>query len=369
MSSTDLRLGRGPVAGYLTETGRALALGLRRHALLYSLAIGPLILTFITAILLDRLFEIEMVLLFSLPIFILLGAGAMWFIIRELFRLWRTGYQGSPTKELGRLIGTELLAPQRMANLLHACVLLSIFMTAFNTLKVFLPALNPFQWDPTFLEWDRIVHFGIHPYQILQPLLGHPQITFGLNFAYNLWYFVMFSMWIWQGAAKEDSALRQRFLVAFIITWFIGTNVLGTIFASVGPAFYGRLLGEPDPYQPLMAYLHETAQFVQLWALDTQNMLWESYVTGHGVIAGISAMPSMHVGSSVLLAIVAFAAGNRWLGRCLSVFAAIIFIGSIHLAWHYAIDGYAGIAVAIAGWYAAGWLVQWDRARQGLAQA
>ena len=41
-------------------------------------------------------------------------------------------------------------------------------------------------------------------------------------------------------------------------------------------------------------------------------------------------------------------------------FAALIFVGSIHLGWHYAIDGYAGAAVALFGWWAAGRLVRWD---------
>jgi PAP2 superfamily protein len=142
--------------------------------------------------------------------------------------------------------------------------------------------------------------------------------------------------------------------------------VLGTIFSSVGPAFYGRLLGETDPYLPLMTYLREMSQLVPLWAIDTQDALWQSYISGHGMIAGISAMPSMHVGSSVLLALVTFAAGNRRLGWCLAVFAGIIFLGSIHLAWHYAIDGYAGVAVALFGWHVAGRLVRWDRVRQNL---
>ena len=70
-------------------------------------------------------------------------------------------------------------------------------------------------------------------------------------------------------------------------------------------------------------------------------------------------MPSMHVGSSVLLAIVAFAAGNRWLGRCLSVFAAIIFIGSIHLAWHYAVDSYLAWAMMLLIWWTVGPLARW----------
>jgi hypothetical protein len=36
------------------------------------------------------------------------------------------------------------------------------------------------------------------------------------------------------------------------------------------------------------------------------------------------------------------------------VFAAAIMIGSVHLGWHYAIDGYVGGLVATALWYATG---------------
>ncbi|MFZ5674096.1 MAG: phosphatase PAP2 family protein [Pseudomonadota bacterium] len=368
MNTTVLRVGRGRLAAHLEETRRAIIAGLRPHALLYATAIAALLVAFIAAVHIDRVFEMDMVLLFSLPVFLVIIAAAMSFVVRESFRLWWTGYQGSPIKEVARLFVHDALAPQRLANLLHVFIILSVFMSAFNTLKIFLPAMNPFQWDSTFMEWDKAVHFGVHPYQILQPLLGHPLISFGLNLFYNLWYFVMFSIWIWQATAKEDSEVRQRFLVAFMITWFLGTNVLGTIFSSVGPTFYGRLLGGPDPYLPLMTYLRETTQVLPLWSLDTQNLLWESYISGNSMIAGISAMPSMHVGSSVLLAIVAFAAGKRRLGWCLGIFAVLIFLGSIHLAWHYAIDGYAGIAVALVGWHVAGRLVRWDRARQGLTE-
>jgi len=161
MNSTGLRIGRGRFSGHLAETARALVVGLRRHALLYALSIGALIIAFVAATLIDRLFDIELVVLFSVPIFVLVGAGALWFVIREAFHLWWSDYQGGLLIELGRLIASDLLAPQRIANLLHASVLLSIFLSAFNTLKVLLPALNPFQWDPAFMEWVRIIHFGI----------------------------------------------------------------------------------------------------------------------------------------------------------------------------------------------------------------
>jgi len=42
------------------------------------------------------------------------------------------------------------------------------------------------------------------------------------------------------------------------------------------------------------------------------------------------------------------------LGMAFLAFTAIIFIGSIHLGWHYAVDSIAGILLAVAFWAAAG---------------
>jgi membrane-associated phospholipid phosphatase len=89
--------------------------------------------------------------------------------------------------------------------------------------------------------------------------------------------------------------------------------------------------------------------------------LWKNYETGTGIVNGISAMPSMHVGTSVLFATLGFASGKRWLGWLLTGFASLIMIGSVHLTWHYAIDGYAGAVIAIFGWWLAGRLIDWAR--------
>ena len=97
------------------------------------------------------------------------------------------------------------------------------------------------------------------------------------------------------------------------------------------------------------------------------DVLWKNYETGTGPINGISAMPFMHVGTSVLFAMLGFASGQRWVGWLLTLFAALIFVGSVHLGGRYAIDGYAGAAVAIFGWWAAGRLVNWDRRLRGIA--
>jgi hypothetical protein len=310
-----------------------------------------------------------MVTLFSLPILVIIGMAALYLMIQELIRLWRTGHEGSATVALGRLVIDDFLAPERVANILHSTVAMSIFMSAFTALKIFLPELHAFHWDETFMEWDRALHFGFHPYELLQPVLGHPYVSKALNIAYNAWFFIMFTAWVVMGYARHDTTLRRQFLLAVMLCWFIGTNVLGTIFSSAGPCFYGRLLGGEDPFRPLMAYLNHANGITELYALATQNLLWAGYVGGESVVKGISAMPSMHVGTCVLLALLGFAGGKRWFGWSMVAFTAIIFLGSIHLAWHYAIDGYAGAVVALAAWFVAGRAVRWGQAKQAFASA
>jgi hypothetical protein len=236
-------------------------------------------------------------------------------------------------------------------------------------MKRAIPLMQPLSWDETFMQWDRVVHFGRQPFEWLQPLLGRPAVTALLNVNYHLWFVAMFACWFWQGFARENSHLRLQFLFGYTLTWFLGTVVLGTLFSSAGPRFYGRLIPGANPYQPLMAYLAEANRIYPIWSLATQEMLWRNYETGVGAINGISAMPSMHIGTSVLFMLLGFASGKRWVGIIFAVFLALIFLGSIMLGWHYAIDAYAGTAVAVFGWWVAGRLVAWDRRRQGLVPA
>ncbi|MFC7665225.1 hypothetical protein ACFQWF_24725 [Methylorubrum suomiense] len=41
---------------------------------------------------------------------------------------------------------------------------------------------------------------------------------------------------------------------------------------------------------------------------------------------------------------------SLWLGRMLMLYGAVIFIGSIHLGWHYAVDGYASVIGTVLLW-------------------
>ena len=68
-------------------------------------------------------------------------------------------------------------------------------------------------------------------------------------------------------------------------------------------------------------------------------------------------MPSMHNAQAVLFVAVSYCL-NRRLGNIMLAYAIIIFVGSIHLAWHYAIDGIVGALCALVIWWIAGVVVE-----------
>ena len=356
-----------PLQNRLSETVACIIQGIRAHALLYIFAAFVTAVSIAESAWLGLPIDIKMVMIFSGPVLMLLGVMIFAGLVFELIRLNRSNYQGSALAGLWFKMRDDYLSPQRIANSVHAFLFMTLYMIGFSFIKKAIPLAHPFAWDQTLMQWDQLLHFGRQPYEWLAPLLNVPLVTFVLNLNYNIWFFVMFTLWYWQGFAAKDTALRMRFLLGFTLTWFMGTSVLGTFFSSVGPCLYGRLLPGVDPYAPLMAWLNEVNQTHTIFALQAMNELWKDYETGTGLINGISAMPSMHVGASILFALVGFASGKKWLGYLLSVFAALIFVGSIHLGWHYAIDGYAGAAVALICWWMAEKIVDWDRRQRGLA--
>jgi hypothetical protein len=258
---------------------------------------------------------------------------------------------------LWRALRDRIFTLERLWAALPVFLLLPVMMSTFTYFKFLIPFLNPFEFDPPLAAWDRGLHFGYHPWELLQPLLGRPAISAVVNFIYHLWFFVLFGVVLWQAFSLSRPRLRMRYLISFVLLWVLLGNVAGTLLSSAGPVYYGRITGLADPFSPLMAYLHQASQTAWLPALDVQDMLWRSYIERDlGIGAGISAMPSMHLATSVSFALLGFAV-SRWLGVAFSIFAAAILVGSVHLGWHYAIDGYAAIAGAWVIWWTVGWFL------------
>jgi hypothetical protein len=207
-----------------------------------------------------------------------------------------------------------------------------------------------------------ILHGGFHPWQLLQPMLEQPLITSSISFLYNLWFFVMFTVVLWQ-AWSQNLYIRMRFLWSFVLLWVLLGTIAAILLSSAGPCYYGRVTGLPDPYAPLMDYLRHVSRTYPVWALGTQEQLWLGYKTGGThLVGGISAMPSLHIATSVLFALVGWKA-SPYLGIALTFFAIVIQIGSVHLGWHYAIDGYFAAVCSIGIWWTVGTVLR--RARYG----
>lgn len=342
------------VRAQLAATLRAVVEGLRAHATLYGLALGTYALGVIESLWLGVPLSFGLVELVSGTTFVFLFLMIGLWLAGDLARLWWTGYQGSALGALKYRLFADILAPGRVANTLHAFIVNGVFFVGFLTVKKNIPIAVPFAWDAPLSEADRLLHFGQLPHEWLAPVFAWPAATFIVNVAYNLWFVVLTAFFFWQGFRTHDTALRQRYLIAYLSTWLVGTCVLGTVFSSAGPCFYGFLVDGPDPYAGLLAQLKAANEIYPVWAVPTQELLWQSYKAGFGPVEGVSAMPSMHVGTTILFILCAREAKVRWLERFAWVFAALIFVGSIALGWHYAVDGYAGALVALLCWKLSG---------------
>lgn len=270
--------------------------------------------------------------------------------------------KGSLFVAIGRDFKARFVQADRIAGFFVATALTPLFFSGFSTFKRMIPALAGYSWDPAFMQWDRWLHGGRHAWEVLQPVLGTPLVTSAVNFAYNAWFFVLFFTFIWQAASARDPRLRMQFLLSFLLTWMVLGSVLAMAFASGGPVYYGRLTGLADPYAPLMNYLNMVNQQYPVWSLSVQDKLWTAYQAGGTDFgSGISAMPSLHVATVVLFACLGWRT-SRAAGIAYTLFAMAIMIGSVHLGWHYAIDGYVSAIAVLAIWWSVGWGLRRARA-------
>jgi hypothetical protein len=291
------------------------------------------------------------------PLFALLAApialaARFGSILREAERTGRP-LRWSDWSFAWRRCRSEMLNPNRLLAVVAVTAVFPVFLTAFGSWKAAIPEFQPFRWDETLRNVDLALHGGVHPWKLLQPALGNPKVTSILDRAYQLWLLSIPVMLSWQ-AWSSDWHLRRRFLIAFTLSWIVLGTVGAIAASSVGPCFFGLLTGDHDSYGPLMRYLRDVNETTPLKALETQRLLWWAYqLDDPNPFTRISAMPSVHVAVAGLYAILGWRTGP-WVGVALTFYAALILIGSIHLGWHYAIDGYVSLIMLVPIWWLGG---------------
>ena len=228
------------------------------------------------------------------------------------------------------------------------------FFSAFTSLKSGITRLHPYTWDAAIAGWDRAI-FGQDAWRVLQPLLGHPPVTFALSVLYSAWHPAMIAVFGGVTLTLGRPALRTQALFAMVACWALLGTWGAIALASVGPCFIGPLhLAGMDSFAQQAAYLRTANQQLPIWEFAEQNRLLAAAASGRPVLgSGISAMPSMHIAVATLMMLVGWRL-SRWGGIVGSAYLAIIVIASIHLGWHYAMDGVVGAAGAGALWLAGG---------------
>lgn len=262
-----------------------------------------------------------------------------------------------------RLVLSRWLPERRPFAILIVLVALPALLAIMLGFRTALTEFQPFSWDPAFMKADLWLHGGHHPWKIIQAVVGYPVVTRFLDAFYVYgWFFFLWIGVTWQTVHGREP-LRSQFLLTFALTWIL-LGTLGAIaLSSAGPVYFGRVTGLADPYEPLMHYLRQVDLETPLRALSVQERLWSRFTEW----GGITAMPSMHLAQTTVVALVAIRTHRRLMYVAVPALLLIL-LGSVHLGWHYAVDSYAGILGACGVWWLSGRLVgAWDR-RMGNAR-
>lgn len=265
---------------------------------------------------------------------VVLSVIVVYFAIRSL---------ASPTP-IEHLLGKlKAFFRDRAAGLvLFSCI--AIFHGTFTSLKSMLPELHPFAFDPAIADLDELLHAGPAWMQVrfLDSLTGVIQFLYGTT------WFMLVTGFTFAMCVANPSRLRSQYIWTFLLCWTVLGIVIAGCFMSAGPVFYDRLLDE-DRFVGLTAHLTSTMAEKGV-PLNYPELLWTAYATKTaGLGTGISAFPSLHLAMSTLFFLAAHRF-NRVLGRVMLGYLVMTMLGSVHLGWHYAVDGYFSIIATTAIW-------------------
>lgn len=283
---------------------------------------------------------------------LLLSIALLWLCVQALIQSTRRPVVETIVASCRRLLRSRFL--ERYA---FAALVLSIFMAAFLYNKMRIPEVAGFQWDQAFAKMDYWI-FGDHPWKLLQPVIGYPIVTLVLDLLYSIWVPLVFLFWSGLFASRRiDPIVCRRFWISTVASWLLLGLGMATVLSSAGPTYFDDIFPyAASPYAELEKYLNQTANTFTLTSSMAKDYLWAIYAGNLDEPGGISAMPSMHNAQCALFVAAAYSIDKR-IGHLMLAYAVLIFLGSIHLGWHYAVDGVVGIVGALLIWIVSGIVV------------
>jgi hypothetical protein len=302
---------------------------------------------------------------------LLAGSGLVFFFGIELVRRGRRSrWQERPATALLSAV-REKWAADRLFSVIWPLLLFLILVPSFNAFKQRILPHAGFHYDVQLAQLDRLL-FGTDPGILLHQLIGSAGITGFFDAIYHSW-FVPTTLGLCFVGFCAGTRTRAQYVLSYIGVWLFLGAFLAFLFPAAGPAFYGHVVGTSGaaPFTAVHDQLASAGQTRFLTSLGNQAYLLENLNAPALVVGGgISALPSVHNAMAVLFALVSFRA-HRLLGLAMSLFALLIWIASVYLNWHYAVDGLAGAAGAVLVWVASGKIIDgllaWSGGHRGRA--
>jgi hypothetical protein len=247
-----------------------------------------------------------------------------------------------PRRGLARL--RALLRPRAALDLARLLAVLVLTSWAYSWLKVALPLLRPdVILDPSLFRIETALHFGVNPGRLLQGLFPYPALWRFLDGYYGLFILTVMAGIAWFGAALTARE-RARFAAGFTFLWISGAWFYYAT-PSLGPCYVLK-----DDYTDVRAAMpSQSATMDLLFAHYGRIRSLHRHPEGADIspFLGVAAMPSLHVGAQAFFMFFA-RRRSRTLFVLLAALTGLTFFASVVSGWHYAIDGYAAVALAWA---------------------
>lgn len=231
-----------------------------------------------------------------------------------------------------------------LAAFLRALAAFLAILVAYTNLKSRVLLLHPTLYDRELARVDAWIHFAGG--DLLAWVLERTADPDRMH-ALGLLYF-----YAWLGLAipfaiafaRGGGRAARRILAALGLVYVAGA-VLYVALPAVGPAFFERarwshLAGSPT-------WIVQERMLAQLRAVAADP--------GNGIVpfSGLAAFPSLHL-ATIFLGVLAAWRWSRWLLVALVPFSLAVAWSAVAWGWHYAVDFYPGVALAVGGWWLSG---------------